>query len=70
LFAVEQLNARYQLAFSYYVLAESMLDLLSPDKIPMYRILQVRRLWADAMLRVFSGQYRDLITPRNKQPNI
>jgi hypothetical protein len=70
LFAVEQLNARYQLAFSYYVLAESMLDLLSPDEIPMHRILQVRRLWADAMLRVFSGQYRDLITPRNKQPDI
>jgi hypothetical protein len=59
-FPVEQLNAQYHLCLSYYVLSHGLLDLLSPDCIPIHRILRLRRLWNDMVLRMASGQYRDL----------
>ncbi|MEM8533460.1 MAG: polyprenyl synthetase family protein [Chloroflexota bacterium] len=55
-----QPNAQYNLVFSYYVLADSILDELSPEQIPVIRILRLRRLWSDMMLQVASGQQRDL----------
>ena len=57
---VNQPNAQYNLVFSYYVLADSILDELSPEQIPVIRILRLRRLWSDMMLQMASGQQRDL----------
>jgi geranylgeranyl pyrophosphate synthase len=34
--------------------------LLSPDHIPANRILRLRELWTETMLRMASGQQRDL----------
>jgi hypothetical protein len=56
----DQPNAQYNLIFAYYVLATSLLDDLSPPAIPAHRILRVRRLWSDMVLRMASGQHRDL----------
>lgn len=56
----DQPNAQYNLIFAYYVLATSLLDDLSPPNIPAHRILRVRRLWSDMVLRMASGQHRDL----------
>jgi hypothetical protein len=58
---VDRPSAQYNLLFGYYILAEGLLDLLSPDHIPIHRILRLRRMWTDAMLRMASGQQRDLI---------
>jgi hypothetical protein len=57
---IAQSNAQYNLIFAYYVLATSLLDDLSPLAIPAHRILRVRRLWSDMVLRMASGQHRDL----------
>jgi hypothetical protein len=57
---IDQLGAQYNLLFGYYVLATSLLDLLSPDQIPANRILRLRELWTDMILRMASGQQRDL----------
>lgn len=56
----DQPNAQYNLLFAYYVLATSVLDDLSPTDVPAHRILRVRRLWSDMVLRMASGQHRDL----------
>jgi hypothetical protein len=56
----EQPSAQYNLLFSYYILATGLLDLLSPDHIPASRILRLRTFWTDTMLRMASGQQRDL----------
>lgn len=53
-------GAQYNLVFSYYVLATGLLDLLSPDAIPASRILRMRQLWTNSMLRMAGGQQRDL----------
>jgi hypothetical protein len=62
LLPTDQPNAQYNLIFAYYVLATSLLDDLSPPAIPAQRILRVRRLWSDMVLRMASGQHRDLTT--------
>jgi hypothetical protein len=54
-------EAQYNLIFGYYVLATGVLDLLSPDQVPAERILRLRRLWTDMLLRMAGGQQRDLI---------
>jgi hypothetical protein len=56
-------SAHYNVLLGYYILAESLLDLLSPDDIPIHRILRLRGLWTHMVLRMASGQQRDLITP-------
>jgi Polyprenyl synthetase len=63
---INQINAQYNLVLSYYVLAESLLDQLSPDLIPVYRILRLRRLWTDMMLRMGAGQQRDLLSHNSR----
>lgn len=50
----------YNLLLSYYILAESLLDNLAEERIPAHRVLRVKRLWSDMMLRTASGQQRDL----------
>jgi Polyprenyl synthetase len=57
---VDRPNAQYNLLFSYYVLATGVLDLLSPEQVPAHRILRLRRFWTDMLLRMASGQQRDL----------
>lgn len=56
-------NAQYNLLFSYYLLATSLLDLLSPEHVPVERILRLRQFWTDMMLRMAGGQQRDLSAP-------
>jgi hypothetical protein len=53
--------AQYNLVFGYYLLATSLLDTLPPQSIPTHRILRLRHLWSDLMLRMASGQQRDLL---------
>jgi polyprenyl synthetase len=57
---VDRPSAQYNLIFSYYLLATSLLDLLSPDHVPVHRILRLQQFWTDMMLRMASGQQRDL----------
>jgi hypothetical protein len=57
---IERPEAQYNLLLSYYVLADGLLDLLSPELVPIHRILRVRRLWTDMVLRMAGGQQRDL----------
>src|SRR5205823_6417559 len=54
-------NAQYNLVLSYYVLATGLLDMLPVESIPAQRILRLRQFWTDMMLRMASGQQRDLI---------
>lgn len=61
-----RLPAQYNLIFGYYILVSGILDLLSPDHIPIRRILRLRQLWTDMVLRMASGQQRDLITDGNE----
>lgn len=56
------LGAHYNLVFSYYVLATGVLDTLSPQHIPTARIARLRQVWSHAMLRMASGQQRDLLS--------
>lgn len=56
----DQLNAQYNLLLTYYVLASSLLDYLSADAFPPHRLLQLRRHWSEMVLRMASGQQRDL----------
>jgi hypothetical protein len=53
-------GAQYNLVFGYYLLATGLLDSLSPQHIPGYRIARLRQLWSSSMLRMASGQQRDL----------
>ncbi|NOK61452.1 MAG: hypothetical protein GFH27_549311n141 [Chloroflexi bacterium AL-W] len=62
---INQPNAQYNLVFSYYVLVDSILDELSPEQIPVVRILRLRRLWSDMMLQMASGQQRDLTASKS-----
>jgi geranylgeranyl pyrophosphate synthase len=57
---IDRPSAQYNLVFSYYVLGTSLLDMLSPDYVPVHRILRLRRFWTDMLLRMASGQQRDL----------
>lgn len=50
---------QYNFVFAIYVLAEALLDTLSPD-LPAARIVKLRRLWSDSMLRMAAGQQQDL----------
>ena len=54
-------GAQYNIVFAYYVLATALLDDLDERLIPASRLLRLRRLWADCMLRAASGQQRDLV---------
>lgn len=54
---------QYNLVFSYYTLATHALDDLSPARIPEHRIRRVRRMWSERLLRMASGQHRDLVIP-------
>jgi hypothetical protein len=56
----DRVDTHYNLLFTYFLLAESLLDLLSPAHTPVHRILRLRRLWTDMALRMASGQQRDL----------
>jgi geranylgeranyl pyrophosphate synthase len=56
-------DVQYHLVLSYYVLATSLLDDLSPAAIPPQRIANLRRLWSNMVLRAASGQLRDLLAP-------
>ena len=53
-------GAQYNIVFAYYVLATALLDDLDEQTIPASRLLRLRRLWADCMLRAASGQQCDL----------
>ncbi len=53
-------GAQYNLLLSYYLLAATLLDELDPHTIPALRLLRLRRLWSDCLLRVASGQQADL----------
>ncbi len=53
-------NAQYNLMFAYYVLAHALLDDLGAQGIPCDRILKLHHFWSDCVLRVASGQQRDL----------
>lgn len=53
-------SLHYTLVLAYYVLAQSLLNLLDPVAIPPTRILRLQQLWSDLMLRTASGQYADL----------
>lgn len=50
---------QYNFVFAIYVLAEALLDALSPD-LPAVRVVRLRRLWSDSMLRMAAGQQQDL----------
>lgn len=52
--------AHYQLVLSYYVLATSLLDDLPGYGLSLECAVALHRLWNDAMLRIASGQYRDI----------
>jgi hypothetical protein len=56
----DQLNAQYNLLLTYYVLASSLLDHLSADTFPAHRLLRLRHHWSNMLLRMASGQQRDL----------
>lgn len=51
---------QYNLVFTYYVLAASLLDDLDEVLIPAKRIRLLIRMWNDSVLWVASGQQRDL----------
>jgi hypothetical protein len=54
------LPEHYNLVFTYYVLAASLLDDLDDTIIPARRIRRLTRIWNDTMLSAASGQQRDL----------
>jgi geranylgeranyl pyrophosphate synthase len=54
--------AQYNLLLTYAVLANSLLDHLAPEAFPPHRLLRLRRHWSDMLLRMASGQQRDLTT--------
>ncbi len=62
----------YNLIFTYYALATSMLDDLDPQCIPYQRIHRVRTAWSASMLRMAGGQQRDLlgVLPSGRAPLI
>ena len=51
---------RYNVVFGYYVFAECVLSELT-SLISADRVLRLRTCWSEAMLRMASGQYRDLL---------
>ena len=53
-------SERYNLLLSYYLLATMVLDELDSDALPIGRLLRLRKLWADCLMRVASGQQVDL----------
>jgi hypothetical protein len=55
-----QTAAQYNLLLAYSVLASSILDQLSAEVFPARRLLRLRRFWSDMLLRMASGQQRDL----------
>ncbi len=60
---------QYNAVFSYYVLAESLLSTLDTTCIPPARLHRLRALWSSSLLRMASGQQRDLMlgtTPRSQ----
>ena len=46
---------RYNLVFGYYILATSLLDQLSANSFAPCRLLRLRALWTEQMLRMASG---------------
>lgn len=57
--ALGTIGAQYNVVFAAYVLAESLLDDLTP-LVPTARLLRLRRFWGDMLLRMASGQQHDL----------
>lgn len=62
-----ELPQRYNLALSALLVATSLLDDLAPAPIPLVRLLRLRRVWADLLLCVASGQQQDLGTSAQTQ---
>jgi len=67
---VNRAEAQYNLVFGYYVLTTGVLDLLSPDQIAVHRILRLRHLWTDMLLRMAGGQQRDLTLRRDTRTDL
>jgi geranylgeranyl pyrophosphate synthase len=59
---VNDTAGQYNLLLTYAVLANSLLDHLAPAAFPPHRLLRLRRHWSDMLLRMASGQQRDLTT--------
>lgn len=53
-------SIQYTLVLAYYVLAQSLLNLLDPSALPSIRVQRLQSLWSDMMLRMASGQYADI----------
>ncbi len=53
-------GAKYNVLLSYMLVALSVLDDLDTHAIPAARILRLRRLWSNSLLRAASGQQEDL----------
>jgi hypothetical protein len=58
-------DAQYNLIFGYYLFATTFLDTFPLHSIPLHRILRLRHLWSHLVLRMASGQQRDIITRHN-----
>lgn len=54
------LSTQYNILFSQYLIAESILDDLISNNLSIYRYVKIRRLWSDMMIRMSSGQYCDI----------
>ncbi len=62
--------ASYNLVFTYYLVATSLLDDLSTDVLPARRILRLRRMWTDLLLSAACGQQRDLELNEPEETNL
>lgn len=60
---------QYNAVFSYYVLAESLLSTIDATHIPPARLHRLRALWSSSLLRMASGQQRDLILQTAHPPH-
>ncbi len=54
------LSTQYNILFSHYLIAESILDELIIYDMPINRYIKIRRFWSDMMIRMSSGQYCDV----------
>jgi hypothetical protein len=54
------LSTQYNILFSQYLVAESILDDLIKNNLSVYRYIKIRRFWSDMMIRMSSGQYCDI----------
>jgi geranylgeranyl pyrophosphate synthase len=55
------IGASYNLVLAGYVLANSLIDELDRQSIPLQHLQQLRRLWNECMLISASGQHHDLL---------